>query len=146
SFSWKGVIPDPFDEETFLKSKLNHASKNEEKHKVLLYFYRDLIAFRKNSSALNNFKRESYQAVCGEKDKTILLSRQSSTQHLFCIFNFNEETITMPVDCPEGDWRKIFDSASEKWLGPGESTTSRVEGKLQNLTIRASSFTIYELE
>jgi maltooligosyltrehalose trehalohydrolase len=146
SFSWKGVIPDPFDEETFLKSKLNHASKNEEKHKVLLYFYRDLIAFRKNSSALNNFKRESYQAVCGEKDKTILLSRQSSTQHLFCIFNFNEETITMPVDFPEGDWRKIFDSASEKWLGPGESTTSRVEGKLQNLTIRASSFTIYELE
>src|SRR3989454_9940980 len=43
SFQWRGELPDPHDEATFLRAKLNHQLREQGEHKVLVEFYKELI-------------------------------------------------------------------------------------------------------
>ncbi|MFO7447487.1 MAG: malto-oligosyltrehalose trehalohydrolase [Ignavibacteriaceae bacterium] len=146
SFKWSGEIPDPFSSDTFIKSKLSWEKLSEQKHKTMHDFYRNLIRLRKNLHALQSFDRENFHVSIAEDQKVIQLNRLNGSERIFAVFNFNSETVTTLVDFPRGNWKKIFDSASEKWLGSGESTIARIIGKKQNLTIRKLSFSLYEME
>ncbi len=48
SFQWRGEVPDPQDEATFLNAKLRHELRENREHKVLLEFYRDSLACEKS--------------------------------------------------------------------------------------------------
>ena len=51
-FQWRDDPPDPQDEETFQRCKLNHGLRREGNHRVLREFYRRLIALRRTEPAL----------------------------------------------------------------------------------------------
>jgi maltooligosyltrehalose trehalohydrolase len=146
SFSWEGEIPDPFAETTFVKSKLNWHVINEAKHNILLDFYRNLIRLRKKHPALQNKSRKNFEVKPAGSDKTIQFIRSDRQHSLLGIFNLNNETVTTLINFPPGDWKKILDSSSEKWLGPGESASAEIIGKDQNITIKKASFVLYEME
>src|SRR5204863_1811290 len=51
-FDWQGDPPDPAEESTFLRSRLNHALAGQGSHRVLRGFYKELIALRKRLPCL----------------------------------------------------------------------------------------------
>ena len=146
SFQWKDGIPDPQSEATFLSSKLNMEMANEGQHKVLIEFYKYLINLRKKNKAFFSFDRKDFKADRTEKDSIIVLTRSNKGSNVTAILNFNEEVFTTKVSFSTGKWKKILDSADEKWEGPGPSTPEKVLGKEQNITIKEFSISLYELE
>src|SRR5256885_1202713 len=47
-FGWADRVPDPQDENTFERSRLDHSRKGQEPHRTLFRFYRELIRIRKD--------------------------------------------------------------------------------------------------
>jgi maltooligosyltrehalose trehalohydrolase len=146
SFKWKYDVPDPQSEQTYLNSKLNWELINEEQHKVLLNFYKYLIKIRKVNKALYSFERKNFEMIGTGKEKIVILSRWWKENKITAIINFNQETVTTKVPFSAGKWKKILDSADKMWEGPGTSTPERILGKEQNVTIKKSSISVYELE
>jgi maltooligosyltrehalose trehalohydrolase len=52
AFNWIGEPPDPQDEQTFNRSKLNHCLKKEGHHKILVEFHKELIHLRKRAAGI----------------------------------------------------------------------------------------------
>ncbi len=146
SFQWKDEIPDPQSETTFLRSKLNMEMANEGQHKVLIEFYKYLINLRKKNKAFLSFDRKDFKADGTGKNGVIVLTRSYKESKVTAILNFNEEVFTTKVPFSTGKWKKILDSADEIWEGPGPSTPDMVLGKVQNITIKKFSISIYQLE
>jgi maltooligosyltrehalose trehalohydrolase len=110
-FDWSAEPPDPQDEETFLRSKLRWDKLKEEKHRVVLDWYKQLIRLRKTHPALQNFDKENVSvAVEGEM---LILHRHSVSrqEQLIALFNFSSNqsfSFNFPVD---SNWRKLIDSS-----------------------------------
>jgi len=81
SFGWKGEVPDPQAESTFLNSKINIGLHQEGRHNVLFRFYKELIRLRKEVPALSNLSKESVEVKeLGENTPLPPLDRGESEQ------------------------------------------------------------------
>jgi maltooligosyltrehalose trehalohydrolase len=52
SFGWEGDVPDPADEATFRRSRLDRGKSSEPRHAAIHALYRDLLALRRAERAL----------------------------------------------------------------------------------------------
>jgi maltooligosyltrehalose trehalohydrolase len=114
-------VPDPQDEMTFNKSKLQWESLNEIKHQQLFAYYKSLIALRKSNPVLNRLNRKQLQASSIEKQNCLLLYRWHEEEKILCFLNFSKEVQALNF----GDahhWQKMFDSSSPAFGGQVEST------------------------
>ncbi len=139
AFHLQGEAPDPSDEETFTKSRLQWQLADEPTHSTLLSFYKKLIALRKENIVLRNMSREKLEVVCSELQQTIMLHRWEEDQHLLCLLNFSrkEQPVTL-TDLP-GQRKLLFNSASPEWNGPAEAEA--VPGSI--IFLPPESFIIY---
>ncbi|MBI5186569.1 MAG: DUF3459 domain-containing protein [Nitrospinae bacterium] len=145
SFLWHGEVPDPQDAETFRRSKLDWKKKETGDHRVLLDFYKRIIRLRKETPALSRPDRKNIRAQGFESEMVLLMTRWNERSRLFCAFNFNEADIKVTTSPSEGTWRKILDSSSGTWNGPGPLSPDAIK-KGGVLSIRGSSFVVYEKE
>jgi maltooligosyltrehalose trehalohydrolase len=122
SFAWHGEVPDPQAEATFLGAKLRPKLRAEGHHKILLEFYRTLIKFRKNLAALRRLDKDSMKVVAYENEKILAIERWDGADRILLIANLNTAPQTASIEGFGGGWRKILDSADEKWRGPGSLT------------------------
>ncbi|MCI0439579.1 MAG: malto-oligosyltrehalose trehalohydrolase [Chloroflexi bacterium] len=122
SFGWKEDPPDPQDEATFKRAKLNHALREEGRHKALLEFYRELILLRKELPALSQLSKDSLEALAFEKSRTLYLRRWSDDGEAVMLFNFGDSAVSVTVDMPPGAWHKLLDSTERQWSGSGGPT------------------------
>ncbi|MDO1445867.1 malto-oligosyltrehalose trehalohydrolase [Rhodocytophaga aerolata] len=119
AFSWMGEAPDPQAEQTFLESKLHWHKKDQGQGKLMLEWYKKLIALRKAHVALHNPDKKSIRAqvVSG---KVIVLERWfENTENLVCLLNCSNEEVTVPFSAYEGTWHKILDASDKFWGGNG---------------------------
>jgi maltooligosyltrehalose trehalohydrolase len=114
SFGWREEPPDPQSEETFERSRLQHESG---RNAALYAFYKELIRLRKSVPAFAEPTKEGVEATPFEAERSILLRRRNGESEALVVFNFSEQAQSLPL--PRGDWRKILDSAEERWEGPG---------------------------
>jgi maltooligosyltrehalose trehalohydrolase len=121
AFQWRGEIPDPQDEATFLCAKLNHDLRHEDRHKVLLKFYRELIRLRRVVPALKRLDKKTIDVIGNEREKVLIARRWSGDDEVFAIFNFNDAQVSVAPPVHDGRWRKRLDSAQEQWRGGGSS-------------------------
>ncbi|HLI35620.1 MAG TPA: malto-oligosyltrehalose trehalohydrolase [Terriglobia bacterium] len=121
AFEWQGQIPDPQDEQTFLRSRLNHGLRSQEPHRTLWEFYQKLIAIRRTHPGLMNPSKERMEVMGFEQKKALAIRRWSDSGEALMIFNFSERPVTLNIALPEGDWDKELDSAEECWLGSGSA-------------------------
>ncbi|MGE5847420.1 MAG: alpha amylase C-terminal domain-containing protein, partial [Ignavibacteria bacterium] len=149
SFNWeksmseKGEIPDPSNEQTFIKSKLNWDLLNDEKHIIMLNYYKSLLKFRKKNLLTSG--KINHEVVETDSPNVFALRRKElKNKNYFILFNFDSEAVTALVPFPRGNWKKIFDSAAEEWDGPGTSTPRKIIGKSQNITIKKFSLSVYQ--
>jgi maltooligosyltrehalose trehalohydrolase len=121
AFAWRGEVPDPQDESTFLRSKLNHQLRDGGWHLVVLDWYRNLIALRRQQPALARLDRERTAVDLVGDGHTLLMRRWSADQEILAIFHISAEPQTLTIDAEAGLWDKLLDSAEERWLGNGSS-------------------------
>jgi maltooligosyltrehalose trehalohydrolase len=114
AFGWEEGVPDPQDEQTYLRSKLSRRFQREEPYRTLFQFYRRLIQIRKEYK----LAAAASQTVQPAGDEAILLLRENGDKKVAAIFNFAEQRISVSLRQLTGDWTKIIDSADISWKGP----------------------------
>ncbi len=148
SFEWEGEAPDPQDEATFLRSKINLDLRQNGRHEILFEFYQALIQLRKEIPCLSCPDKKGLQIRAFQKEKAILMRRQDGQDRVISAFNFIDKPITIKAMIEKGSWQKIFGSASEEWGGLGalvpESIVSR--GSEAVFILDAYAFAIYRYQ
>lgn len=119
-FDWSGHPPDPQNLQTFEASRLRWDKREKGRHLVMLDFYRELIALRREVPALAALDKESLEVDFGKDPKRLRLHRHRAGSQAICLFNFHREAVEVDA-LPGGRWVKRLDSAETRWLGPGAS-------------------------
>jgi len=139
-FRWQGEVPDPQAEETFKRSVLRWELREKAPHSALLAFYRELLRLRSVSPALSVPDRSASRASADETGKVLLLERGGAGTDVSVFMNFSSGPAEIRR-VPAGAWRRLIDSADERWAGPG---TSMPDVLSNGAVMRPWSVCIYE--
>jgi len=147
SFHWQGSPPDPQDEATFLRSKLDHSRRHTGWHQIMCGFYQELINLRRTLPGLARPDKKRLETCGLEQEKVLLIRRWSDAGDAVIVANLSKEPNSVVLPVPEGDWRKVLDSADQRWRGRGSSVPPRFKsgGQVQ-LSICPESFSVFQLE
>jgi maltooligosyltrehalose trehalohydrolase len=128
TFKWKEEPPDPQDEVTFLRSKLNPALRHEKNHRLLLKVYKELIRLRQTIPPLALLSKDQMEAIGFEQEKILFIRRWKGDEEIVILFHFGDSRRSLQLPIPAGRWRKGFDSGEERWGGEG----SRIPADLKS--------------
>ena len=129
SFKWQGELPDPQDETTFSNAKLNHALRDGAGHKVLLEFYRQLIALRKSLAALARSGKDSMEVRDFPEAKTLAVERWTGAEGALMLANLGDSKSVVELALASGCWHKVLDSAAPLWHGEGSALPDDFAGE-----------------
>ena len=118
-FGWGPEPPDPQDEETFSRAKLNHNLRCEGHHRILRELHRELIQLRKDIPALASLNKDSMEVSDYGPERVLVIRRRIGTDEAVVCFHFGESSTTRRIPLPEGRWTNRLDSADKRWGGPG---------------------------
>ncbi len=121
-FGWKEEVPDPQDEGTFSRSRLNHSLKDQEPHSTLLRFYRQIIRIREELRA----KMPGTGKVTKVGEHALLMIRENGGREAAMIFNFADRAVVLNVSRLVGNWTRIIYSADALWRGPEENVAPEI--------------------
>jgi maltooligosyltrehalose trehalohydrolase len=121
AFGWADEPPDPQDESTFLRAKLNHDLRRKGAHRMLLELYGELIRLRKEIPALASLSKANMEISDYEREMVLIIKRWSGTDEAIAVFHFGKVLTSIRVPFPKGKWRKRLDSADERWQGLGSN-------------------------
>jgi len=119
AFQWEGEAPDPRDEATFLRSKIDLGLRHQGNHRALFDLYKMLIKLRKEVPSLSVLTRKGMEARLFEGTKAIRVKREHGGDRVVCFFNFDSRPVNVSPSLGDGLWQRILESASERWGGPG---------------------------
>jgi maltooligosyltrehalose trehalohydrolase len=122
SFGWDSV-PDPQDEETFLRSKVDLELRNEGRHKELFIFYKEIIRLRKELSSLLRVTKEETTVKTFSAENVVLIK----FSELFYAASFNDKPTEIPNPF-DGAWRELFSSAN---AGRPDPTSGNIQGLIR---------------
>ncbi|MEM5788915.1 MAG: malto-oligosyltrehalose trehalohydrolase [Syntrophobacteraceae bacterium] len=144
-FTWKEEPPDPMAEDTFSRSRLDWENRLQGRNKQLLDFYTELIRMRRENPALGVTDRDGMEVRGFEESKLLVMKRESGGQTLVALFNFGSSDNEIGSDDPGigSDFRKILDSAAERWGGQG-SVLPEILGDNKPLVLRGHSVAVFE--
>jgi maltooligosyltrehalose trehalohydrolase len=119
AFGWPGEPPDPLDEVTFFRAKLDHSLRQEGEHRVLLEFYRELLRLRQELNLLTDLGRQDRNVQGYEREKVLWVRLNGERAEAVILVYFGKEPLDLSLPWPGGGWRKRLDSAETRWGGPG---------------------------
>jgi maltooligosyltrehalose trehalohydrolase len=85
--------------------------------------------------------------VCGFEDKKVILIRRWDSDEkgqVFYAFNFSKGDVKISINVPEGEWRKLLDSADSLWGGSGTSLPDIIYGE-DEVTLKGEALMLYFL-
>ncbi|MEJ2182105.1 MAG: malto-oligosyltrehalose trehalohydrolase [Nitrospirota bacterium] len=145
SFQWSGEVPDPQDEATFERSRVNPEKRNAGRHKELYEFYRGAIALRKSLDALESPGREDIAVSCSPG--LLFLAIRHRGEHLISVANLGDRPVETALpsgglwERGEGRWEMLVDSASP---GGGLRRAGPVSARLDGpLAVAPYGFLLY---
>ncbi|MGM9478102.1 malto-oligosyltrehalose trehalohydrolase [Pedobacter sp. GSP4] len=139
AFHQSGDAPDPQDEKTFIKSRLDWAGMKGFKQQQLLDYYRALIALRKNHPVLACLDRTRLEATALPDQNCLILKRWNDEVQVIVLMNFSGKEQAFQLTTSQ-DWETLLDSSSLKWGGPGR-TINQVSA-VGGISIKAESLLI----
>ncbi len=124
-FLWEGEAPDPHDEATFTRSRLNWSLLARDEHASLRRLYRALFRLRRETPALRSLDLNAVEPLADDAKRTLLIRRANTLLAL----NFSEkaQNIALPWTDP---WRamklndRLFDVI---WEFDGQQPIPRIE-------------------
>jgi len=112
-FEWHGDPPDPHDEQTFARSKLNWNLLQRDEHASIRRLYKQLLAFRRDTPALRNLDLASVETYADD-ERRLLLVRRSKDAHLALLaFNFDEKAHCIDIPFAPAHWRALIDTGAK---------------------------------
>jgi maltooligosyltrehalose trehalohydrolase len=120
AFHAEGEAPDPQAETTFEKSKLNWESLDKGPHKIMLHYYKTLIALRKKLPALYTLNRKNLTVDFNEQQQTLQLHRWEAGQHVYCFLNFSKEQQPLALTTGHNDLKVVLDSSATEFKDTSE--------------------------
>ena len=138
-------MPDPQDEETFLRSTLHLELRQGGNHQGLLDLYKVLLKLRKQIPPLSHPDKRGMEIERLGEDHVLLIRRRHAEDQVTCIFCFDAHPMSITPFMEVGNWEKILESSSTRWGGPGGTAPERIEsnGSEVALTVEAYSFIVY---
>ncbi|MFZ0611226.1 MAG: malto-oligosyltrehalose trehalohydrolase [Desulfobacterales bacterium] len=127
AFGWQAEPPDPQAEDSFDRSRLNRSLLQEDRHRTLHDFYRELLGLRARTPALANLSKKDMTVTCDRRQNLLLVRRRFEDDEAFLVFNFSDEPAAVALDLPPGRWRKKIDSADACWRGPGNDVAAELQ-------------------
>ena len=127
AFGREEAPPDPQDEATFLRAKLDRSLRDTSLSRILPGFYRELIRLRKEITALAQLSKKHLDVVADHDRRMLFVRRWTGSDEAFLIFSFNEQQMMVPLPLPAGRWKKNLDSTDQGWLGPGSLLPEEIE-------------------
>ncbi len=118
AFSWLGEPPDPQDEATFGRSKLNDQLRLEPKHGKLRDFYRTLIGLRREIAPLRALSKEQMEVEVMAAERVVSLRRWTDGDEAMVLLCFARSAVKVMPRTAAGHWRKLLDSSGAEWMGP----------------------------
>lgn len=145
SFGWKTEPPDPQSEATFDRSRPNRELRHQGTHRLLYELYQELIRLRKTLPPLALLSKEQMEVV-GYAD-TVCVRRWSGDQQIVIVGHFGDARAELTLPIPAGSWRKLIDTADERWGGTGSSIPPELQstGTLM-LTVSPKTFILFALD
>lgn len=129
SFRWEGEAPDPHDEETFSRSKLNRGLLRHDEHSKLRALYRELLRLRRETPALRTLDLAAVAVHTDDERRVLLVERRSGGQRALIAFNFGEEAQTIGIPFSSAKWEAMIE------------TGARIES--EKITLPAASFGLF---
>ena len=118
SFHGNREVPDPQDERTFVRSKLDWTLADRAPHAELLALYRNLIALRRRSTCLSNCRKDLVRAEAGEEQRWLRVERgDPNGESALCLFNFQRTFGEVPVAMGRGRWRLALWTGDRQYGG-----------------------------
>jgi maltooligosyltrehalose trehalohydrolase len=147
SFGWKGVIPDPGAESTFLNSHIDLELRRRGEHESLLAYYAALLKLRRSMPALSNLSKENLEATGHEKERVLQVRRRQGDSDCIILYAFKDQPVSLTALIPAGTWVKVLDSCSPEWGGTGERAARTLVSREEDLVLRLNphSVVLYEL-
>jgi maltooligosyltrehalose trehalohydrolase len=119
AFGWAAEAPDPQDPTSFSHSKLHWHLRGREPHSQLQEYYRTLLALRRRHPVLGPGGKRRLTAEVTDDRMLILSRRGSDGTAALALFHFGREGRTLRLRFPPGPWRRLLDTAEERFGGPG---------------------------
>ena len=145
AFQSGGEVPDPQDEATFLRSKVNFDLYGHGKHKILLDFYKVLISLRRQIPSLSHLNKTGMEIKAIEGSHVVSVLRRYEDDRACSIFNFDNRPVRIKIHIENGYWKKLLDSSSEEWNGPGSAMPEFIQsiGSDISIDLNSHSFLLY---
>jgi len=139
------AIPDPMEEETFRRSKLNWKLLESPRHQTLLRYYRELIRLRKTHPALSRPDRKLLHVECHPEWQTAVLHRWNGEDHVVCFMNFSKRQQYVMPPSYASRWFRLLHSAAPQWLGASVAPATIAGGNpgSSTLVLEPESLLVY---
>jgi len=143
-FHWQGEVPDPQDEQTFLRSKLNWQLRGNGSHRILCEFHRELLRLRRSSPVFSRLDKEALEVHCLPEKKLLSVRRWHDPHQTLVAYHFGENTLEAELTLPSSGWSRELDSEDARWQGKGGGMPEQF-GSIGRMTFRlpARSFVVY---
>ncbi len=127
AFSWKGEPPDPQDEATFNRSRLDHSLAKTGRHAILRAYYRELLRLRAATPALTASEGTAREVNVLPGSSVIVVTGSKRKESAILLLNFAETESRAEIPALTGNWRVALNSAEERWGGSGQSDPISVD-------------------
>ena len=137
-FAWDDAAPDPQDEETFARSKVQLARHREGEHASLHAWYRDLLRLRRDLAVVRN--PESTNTVFADEPARVLLRHAGNDDsEVIVILGFGNEPVSLSLPVPAGEWTCRLNAEDERYGGAGSTMPATLySGGMLELTVPAN--------
>jgi maltooligosyltrehalose trehalohydrolase len=117
-FEWQGEAPDPHDEETFRRSRLDWSLWRSGDHARLRKLHRDLLRLRREHAVLSSLDLTRISATADDAKKVVIVRRwiESPARQVVIVLNFGEREYE--VELGSGPWRLVADNSGVILPGP----------------------------
>ena len=89
-FGWTGDVPDPEDESTFQRCKLNWGLQTASHHRLLWHFYRELLRLRREVPALAQLDKNAFEVLSFADSKVLLVERGIAPSQVRIVCHFDQ--------------------------------------------------------
>ena len=144
SFAWQGEAPDPQDEATYHRCKLNSALAREGRHRTLREYHRELLALRGRIAPIRDAQKEALETTTFEEAGVFMVRQWSGGDEIALVFNFSGKDHSLDLPFPTAAWRPLLDSADPRWAGPGRSAAELSSSGQVRVERPATSLVVYQ--
>jgi maltooligosyltrehalose trehalohydrolase len=143
AFLWQGEPPDPQDEDTFLRSRLDPGLSEGGHHRVLREYYRELIRLRKGHPVLSRLSKEDMEVTACGKEKVLLVRRRNGAAQTAAACHFGDSPVSVRLPLPSGIWENLLDSSEKRWGGNGSAIPKKLDPREEiSLTLNPGAFVL----